>query len=49
MARFVNQKGGQEPALIVYMPLVREYLELQGEEEIKEAISKAGPNPNATL
>ena len=28
--------------MILYMPLVREYLELQSEKEIKDAISKVG-------
>ena len=41
-------KGGQDPAMLLYMPLVRECLELLGEKDIKEVISKIGGVNNAS-
>ena len=48
MARFVHRRGGQEPALFLYMPLIREYLELLSEKDIKDSILRAGGANNAS-
>ena len=48
MAHFVHRRGGQEPALFLYMPLIRESLELLSEKDIKDSIWRAGGENNAS-
>ncbi len=42
MARYIQRRNGDGKALTLYIPLVREYMNLTNEKDVKECIVKTG-------